>query len=415
MKRSNMSLLVIVLAIFYSLCSFSQDLQFVKLDENFQKFQKFSKFDSVIIVLPDISIDNQSDKDLIEIFNIWGDKATLKNESELTAKDYEKHILVLGPFNKFKSKELLSIPIKQSEDGFSFKNRLFNQPNDAFVYINDDATRLYKAGNSYNSLDPLRRNVLGAYHLYIVRDNEFILNGFCSSETGVDSINNLEELRKKYFISKSFKYFDLNFPRSTKNDSIFKQADEVMSDFIDKLAVELDENTQNLTIMKVYIYAKREDLQGFLAIPMSMHMWGLNVNNVIHSESYDIETIKHEATHNFIKQKIGDNHNNFFNEGFRQYTEYLFDKNKYRLDKDTTLVYLDLLTVSLTEGNWQEFFGHPQPYPISGVFVKYVIDKSGLKNFKEMYSKNMIAEEIKKLYGLTMMQLITEFKDYIKQ
>ena len=97
-----MFLSVVVIAIFCSLCSFSQDLHFVKLDENIQTVQNFTKSDSIIIVFPDISGNNQSDKDSVEIFNFWGDKATFKNESELTIRDYEKHILIVGPFSKFK-------------------------------------------------------------------------------------------------------------------------------------------------------------------------------------------------------------------------------------------------------------------------------------------------------------------------
>jgi hypothetical protein len=144
-------------------------------------------------------------------------------------------------------------------------------------------------------------------------------------------------------------------------------------------------------------------------------MWGLNVNNVIHSCNYDIGTIKHEATHNFILQKIGNNTNNFFAEGFRQYTEYLFDENKYKLDKDTTLTHLDLLTINLTSGNSNVFFSNPQSYPISGVFVKYIIDKIGLDSFKDLYSKNQIDVNIKVKFGYSLEQLIEEFKVKIKK
>lgn len=105
-----------------------------------------------------------------------------------------------------------------------------------------------------------------------------------------------------------------------------------------------------------------------------MKMWGLNVNNIIHSSSFDREIIKHEAAHNFIGQKIGDNTNQFFSEGFRQMTEYFFDEEKFIADKDSTEKHLDLLLENLVSGGYREFFSSAQSYPISGVFVKYMID-----------------------------------------
>ena len=77
--------------------------------------------------------------------------------------------------------------------------------NDAFYYINDDATRFYTLGNSYQSTDQLRRHVLGAYQLYIFRDTDMVASGFSSNKTGIDSINDLDQARKSYFTVKSLK------------------------------------------------------------------------------------------------------------------------------------------------------------------------------------------------------------------
>lgn len=415
MKKTHLSLLVGLITILFSLNSNSQDFKFVKTDETFQLAQKFVNTDSIIIVIPDESVTNPSDKSLIAEWNFWGNKAIYKKESELKKEDFLKHIQVLGPLNQFKTKELLQIPIKQDKQGFSFHDKLFSQINDAFYYFNDDGTRLYTSGNSYHSTDQLKRHVLGAYQIYIFRDNEMLFSGFSSNKTGIDSINDLGQSRKIYFAIKSLKYFDLNIAKSYNCDSIYNLASKELDIYIINLAKKLNSDTKDLLKIKAYIYANRIDLQHFLGIPPVMQMWGLNVNNVIHSCNYDIGIIKHEATHNFILQKIGNNTNNFFAEGFRQYTEYLFDENKYKLDKDTTLIHLDLLTINLTNGNSNVFFSNPQSYPISGVFVKYIIDKIGLDSFKDLYSKNQIDVDIKVKFGYGLEQLIEEFKEKINK
>jgi hypothetical protein len=415
MEKTHLSFLVGLITILFSLNSNSQDFEFVKTDETFQLAQKFSNTDTIIIVIPDEPVKNPSDKSLIAGWNFWGSKAIYKKESELQKEDFLKHIHVLGPLNHFKTNELLQIPVKQDKQGFSFHDKLFSHINDAFYYLNDDGTRLYTSGNSYHSTDQLKRHVLGAYQIYIFRDNEMLFSGFCSNKTGIDSINDLEQSRKIYFDVKSIKYFDLNIAKSYNCDSIYNLASKELDIYIINLAKKLNSDTKDLEKTKAYIYANRIDLQHFLGIPLVMQMWGLNVNNVIHSCNYDIGTIKHEATHNFILQKIGNNTNNFFAEGFRQYTEYLFDENKYKLDKDTTLTHLDLLTINLTSGNSNVFFSNPQSYPISGVFVKYIIDKIGLDSFKDLYSKNQIDVDIKVKFGYSLEQLIEEFKVKIKK
>jgi len=43
-----------------------------------------------------------------------------------------------------------------------------------------------------------------------------------------------------------------------------------------------------------------------------------------------------------------------------------------------------------------------------------MIDKIGLDNFKDIYSKNTIEIDLKRKYGYTLKQLIDEFKEEIK-
>jgi len=346
MRKNRLAFFMVLIIITNALqckISFSQNLKFVRTDETFQLVQKFANADTIIIVIPDIPVIDSSDKKLIDEWNLWGNKAIYKNESELKKEDLQRHLHFLGPINQFKTTELKQIPIKIDKQGFSFHDKSFSQINDAFCYISDDATRFYTLGNSYHSTDQLKRHLIGAYQLYIFRDNEMFFFGFCSNKTGMDSINDLEQARKIYFSTKQLKYFDLNIAKSYNIDSIYQVALKELDGYIIDLAEKLKTDTKDLTKIKAYVYTNRIDLQNFLGVPLVMQMYGLNVNNVIHTCNYDLGILKHEAAHNFILQKIGNNSNNFFIEGFRQYTEYLFDENKYKLDKDTTSKHLDLI------------------------------------------------------------------------
>lgn len=235
-------------------------------------------------------------------------------------------------------------------------------------------------------------------------------SGFISHTGGRDSINDLEKSRKAYFSVSSTKYFDLNFAGSFDRDSIHQRASNELDTYIEDLAGKLGSDTKNLKKLRTYIYINRTDLQEFLGVPSVMQMFGLNVNDVIHGYTFDLDILKHEAAHNFILQKIGNNTNVFFIEGFRQFTEYLFDEEKFGDDIEITSVHLDLLTHDLLMGDVRIFFNNPQSYAISGVFVIFMIDKMGLENFKELYSGNNLDTDLKQKYGCNLEQLMDEFK-----
>ena len=240
------------------------------------------------------------------------------------------------------------------------------------------------------------------------------LSGNNSAENGIDSINDLERLRSTYFVNReALQFYDLYLAPSCNKDSILKSARKELDPFIIDLAGKLNAITKNLIKIKTYIYNDRFDLQSFLGIPQEFKMLGLNVKNVIHNYKYDLKVIKHETAHNFILQKIGDNTSNFFAEGFRQYTDYLFDDNSYKQDLHITLEHIDLLTPDLLQRDI--FYTTPLYYPISGVFVKHIIDKIGLEEFKKMYSDNQIVFDLKTKYNLSLEQLIEEFKEKVKK
>ena len=222
-----------------------------------------------------------------------------------------------------------------------------------------------------------------------------------------ESLYDLEKTRNEYFERLESKYFVFYYPKSENNEISGIQLE--MDRFIDLLSNYLVSNTKNFAKVKFYLYKNIKDMAYLSGMPAPGKMWGVNVNNIAHASNVDKGTIKHEATHWFIRQKIGNNNNQFYVEGFRQYTEYLSDPTKYQTDLSITKSNIDLVTVKLLEGNSYVFFASPHNYPISGVFVKYLVDKVGFENFKSIYGSDMINEYLINECNMDMSALISEF------
>ena len=108
-------------------------------------------------------------------------------------------------------------------------------------------------------------------------------------------------------------------------------------------------------------------------------------------------------------QKIGFNSFPIFDEGFRQYTEYFFNKEAYNSDLKTTKANFAFINDELLDVH--KFYNHQENYCISGVFIKYLIDKIGYSEFKTAFSQGKIAEYLNEKYKMSTEQLFAEFKN----
>jgi len=413
MRLKLINLLLITTLILSSTFSFSQNLNFVPMDENFKLAQKFNNTDTVLVVIPENQSDNLLNKNRIESYVLWSAKPVYiyKNESELTQEDLSKHIQLCGPYYKFKTKELLNIPITQLKDGFAIPGMNFCNKGDAFIYINDNATRFYVCSNT---AQPFYLHVMygtGTYQLYITNNDDMIYSGnYPTNSVGI-AMNDLCQYRKKYFISKSLTNFDLHVAANLNSDSIFNIASTDLDKYVSKLLDSLELPSGYLMKTKLFIYDNMIDLQKFIAQPLWSTVYGKSVGNSNHSSGYNLATIKHEITHTIINQQIGENYNCFYSEGFRQYTEYFFDTTAYKRDIEVLILNKNLLDTELLKGEANVFFKGAKHYNISGVYVKHIIDIMGLTEFKKEYSNNSIEKILSEKYGYSSKKLITEIKD----
>lgn len=264
--------------------------------------------------------------------------------------------------------------------------------------------------NSTDALSPFSIYGVGAYQFYIYRDCNLYYSGYINLSTHQEQVNNIEKLKRQYFEQRSTRYFNLNIAKTLNVDSIYTTMTEELDKYTGDLCKYLIMDTSNIQKMNLYIYANRIDLQKFIAAPLWSTIWGKCMGNVLHSSNVNIATIKHETAHSIIFQKCGDYSNAFFDEGFRQYTEYLFNKDIFYSDREVTKANLGLLTKDLLMGG-NNFYSNPQNYPISGVFTKYIIDKINFQEFKVCFSQKNLEKYLSDNFHLTMEELIQEFKN----
>jgi|GEM_PF-777749 len=411
------TLKIFLVVLFITLTSINrldaQTLDFYQMDENMELLQKFYKTDTVLVVFPNSEPISAIDKQATEKFMFWGISPIFryKKESDIDSIDLKKNIQFFGPVFKFQ-KEYSELPIKKANHGFLYKNESFNKENDAFYYINENANRLYTCKNMSKAINQFYSYGVGAYSFYIFRDAEIVYSGFANENLSNEKINDLNRNREIYFQQKILSFFKLNIAKTLNVDSLFNLSSKELDKYVINLCDYLEVDTNNIKI-NLYAYADRIDLQKFIAAPLWSTVHGRCVGNVLHTTQLDLSIVKHETAHSIINQKIVNNSNSFWGEGFRQYTDYWFNKGAYESDLEITKANIEFLNEELLNGS-SKFFNHTENYCISGVFVKYVVDKIGFPAFKSVYSRQKIEEYITEKYKLSMNELIAEFKDQLK-
>jgi hypothetical protein len=412
MKTLNVFLVILFITISSVTRLDAQSLNFYPMDENFELLQKFYNTDTVLVIFPDSEPISAIDKRAIEKFIFWGKMPFFcyKKESEIDSMDLKMNLQFFGPLFKYQ-KGYSEIPVKKTDHGFIYKTETFNKANDSFYYINESANRLYMCKNTRNALNPFFIYGAGAYSFYIFSDSEIVYSGFSNENFSKEKINDLSHYREIYFQRKTLSFFNLYIANTLNVDSIYNTASKELDKYVINLCEYLKVDTNNIDKMKLYIYADRIDLQKFIAAPLWSTVWGKSVGNVLHTTQLELSIAKHEAAHSIIFQKIGGNTNCFWDEGFRQYTDYWFNKGAYNSDLEITKANIELLNEDLLNGS-AKFFNHKENYCISGVFIKYIVDKIGFSRFKTVYSQQKIGEYMAVEYGISMNELISEFKDH---
>jgi hypothetical protein len=409
-----------ILAGVLMICNLSADAQvsgYIPGDEDYTQTLQFHNVDTLLVIVPhNYSISDQEKAD-IESYVFWDQYQKkpvylYKRETELTKRDEQRNLQFYGPFFDFKLAEVLNIPFKQVDGGFSFNGEVFAVHADAFFYINDAATRLYTCRNSGQVWNQYANFAAGYFPLYIFRGTDLYLSGYCSSVSYQPRVNIIPQMRQSYFETIITRHFDFELAKSICSDSlrnlILAQADKSLEILCDAL----ETDTADLGRMTTYVYSSMTDLQQFLSMSPRMTIYGKSFGVVNHVSTFDMSVFNHELAHTVIGNKIGVQSNSFFCEGFAVFTGYLMDDKSYGRDLDSIKSHLDLLTEEIITGPDNRFYSVPLMYPISGIFTYFIIDKVGLDTFKALYAQPEIENAFRDR-GLPLADLIAEFKNTI--
>ena len=386
------------------------------MDESMQQLLKFYHTDTIIVVVPNGYKVKEKDQKLIESFAFWMENLTYiyKQESALETVDAERHLQYFGPAFLFETDILTETPFKVEKNGFSYRGREFENPDDSFYYMNSAASRIYTCRNGEGH--PLAYTEYlagGVYQLYVFSGNSITFSGFDKNDGSTPDINEMDGLRSAYFCQKvGSQFFDLYFACGHTGiyaDSLASQLDRFVAD----LCHFLEADTTEIPRITTYIYANREDLQSFLAANSSQTIYGKSLGNINHIMHFDLGIFKHEAGHSIIESKVGQNPNPFIYEGFRQYTDYLFNADAYKNDLKILNENIHLLTPQLVLSTHDTFFTSLTHYSISGIFVKYLVDSIGLDEFKTAYTQNNLIETVESRIG-SLESVIDEFKQHLE-
>jgi hypothetical protein len=183
--KTNSTLNVAIIAVtllFSNLNVFAFDSETMISRKNRTLTQVFYRTDTILVVLPGLRDLTTVTKNEIETYVCWKKSQqqpvyVYKPESEITKSDFKKHLLVYGSLYSFQRKEILNIPIWKEQGGFRFNDTVYNQPNDAFYYINERATRMYICKNSNEAATNLFSFGIGAFPMHIFRGNEILITG----------------------------------------------------------------------------------------------------------------------------------------------------------------------------------------------------------------------------------------------
>ena len=410
---------ILLFASAHSALAQEEPYRFAPMDEGFERIRRFHDVDTITVVYPHGYVLSEDEKALIEGYVFWEQGQNRPayfylDEHDLNAADSENHLQYYGPFDRFTNQHMIDIPIQPVSNGFQVEGNVFDQRGDAFFYITDDGTRLFTCRNSAEAPFPATELPLGAYQLNVLRDNELIYTGIYSEEGSTKDINDLTMMRREYFAETlESAYFDIYLARDLlDNDTAPKAFVQKADAFVDALCNYLTIAPYKLPRTKLYFYNSNEELQLFLAQPLwqTIHGKALEGNN--HITGLSLSTMKHEIGHTVIDFGLGRNPHAFWYEGFRQYTDYFFSEGDYQLDRRITLEHIDLLTPELIFGA-TNYFNNEQHYPISGVFVRYLIDQVGYEAFVEAYIRDDMDTLVDSVFTSTD-NLILDFRKALK-
>jgi hypothetical protein len=389
-------------------------------DINMIQLNKFGQSRLFKIVLTD-GFDTIANKDIIIQLSQWfinqDSKIYIVNVNDVNKLEDSCHYLIIGLTSKLKDLSIFDLPININDNKCTLGTIELTDYDDAITIINEKARCSAVIGNSYAVL----RNIsfgrfMGLYNYYILKNNKMSYLGNLRENKFIpDSLVDLALIRNENYSRKiDNNYIEACFSCKYKTISQFQSSiDTLIDSFNDFCRIyKVKKPAQKL---KFFIHWDQLEINIVSGDPKPGSTGGLVIDSLIHTVGMDKELLSHEGVHFIFNYNLR-SPNSFFNEGIP--SSFALFQHPERITSDCKLIQDNLEIIDLITGK-TEFWKGPYKngqclsYPISGLFIKFLIDKYGIDKLKRFYQYTDITEGFKAIYNLELHMIATEWGNYI--
>jgi hypothetical protein len=389
-------------------------------DITMSQLNKFGQSRLFKIVLSE-GFDTIANKDIINDLSQWflnqDSRINVVNINDVKKSEDSCHYLIIGITGKLNDLSIFDLPIKINDNKCILGAIELAESGDAIIVINERANCSAIIGNSYEALRSISfGRFMGLYDYYVIKNNKMSYLGNLKENKFIpDSLVDLALIRKKNYAQKiDNNYIEACFSCKYKTISQFQGTIDALIDSFDDFCrlYKVKKPSQKL---RFYIHSDQLEINIVSGDPKPGSTGGLVIDSLIHSVGLDNELLTHEGVH-FIFNSYFKSPNAFFNEGIPM--SFALFQHPGRVKNDCKLILDNLEIKELISGKtafWNGPYKNGQclSYPISGLFVKFLIDKYGIDKLKQFYQFTDIEEGLKTAYNKELHIIATEWKNYV--
>jgi hypothetical protein len=389
-------------------------------DINMIQINKFVQCRLFKIVLSG-GFDTTANKDIIDHLSQWfldkNARINIVNIEDVKQIDDSCHYLIIGLTGKLNDLSIFELPLKFTGSICTLGPIELTGSDDAITVINENAQCAAVIGNSYSALRNLSSGrFLGVYNYYILKNNIMRYLGNLKDNKFIpDSLVDLELIRKENYSQKiENKYIAACFSCKYKTIRQFQgPIDDLVKSFED--FCRLYQVKRPPEKLKFFIHSDQLEINIVSGDPKPGTTGGFVIDSLIHTVGLDKDLLTHEGVHYIFNFNLR-SPNAFFNEGIP--LSFALFQHPERIRNDCKLIRDNLEIRNLITGKtgfWEGPYkkGQCLSYPISGLFIKFLIDNYGIDKLKSFYQYPDITEGFKNIYNMELPVIVEEWKNYI--
>lgn len=389
-------------------------------DNNMIQLNKFGQSRLFTLVLSE-GFDTIANKDIIKQLSQWflnpGSGFNTLNINDVKKLDDSCHYLVISLTGMLKDLSVFDLPVKSNNNSFTIGSIELTDQNDAIAIINEKAQCSAVIGNSFTALRNMSSGrFLGLYDYYILKNSKMAyLGNLLENKFIPDRLVDLELIRKENYSGKiKNEYLEARISCKYKIiGQLQLTIDSLIGSFNDFCRLyKVKKPSQKL---KFFIHSDQSEINIVSGDPKPGTTGGIVIDSLIHTVGIDKELLTHEGIH-FIFNSGSGSQNAFFNEGIP--SSFALFQHPERITYDSRLIKDNLEIQDLIAGK-TEFWKGPYKngqclsYPISGLFIKFLIDRYGIDKLKRFYQFTDVTGGFKTVYGLELPDAVTDWKNFV--